>query len=307
MKRKLFQRRMYYVIFATCAALYIALTLFGPRGPNTFNLSGGQIKLIQLTFVIPILLIWAAAIYGAFQFRAYAESIKKSPDGQALMKVSQGLLILAFGLIVTSLFGTLRQTMLNLGNDAVFSIISRYLAVIFALLAFYFLFQGSNKLREIKHIANPSGLSRLIALGVLILVSIVYVYALLNTPYRNSTPNPQLYRSYYLPDWLIVVSIIAPYILSWVWGVLAAVNIWSYKVHSKGTIYRRALTNLVLGILAITFFSILLQLFTTLATSLENLGLRSILILIYVIIFLYAIGFLYIASGAKKLAKIEEA
>lgn len=301
-----FNRRPYFVILFGCAVLYIAMTMLSPNNPNTYNLSSVKLNLLKLTVIIPVLLIWLAAFSGATGFRTYAASIRKSQDGRALAEISKGLLILAFGIVVTTLTGTLRQTMADHGHAMLFSIANNYIVLIIALLAFYSIFQGSQKLQAIKGSEESSKLTTtIIAVGIL-LFSSVYSYAVLHNPYRNHTTDPRIHNSYFLPDWLIILTIILPYILSWIWGVLAAVNVWSYKSRVKAPIYSAALVNLVRGIVGLTFFSIFLQFVTAAAASVEKLTLGKILVLVYVILIFYAVSYLFIASGAKKLSRIEE-
>lgn len=296
----------YYSILALAIVLYATLTLFGPKAPNKYDLSDGELILIRLTVIVPIVLIWIAAFYGAVRFKAYAESIKSRPDGKALTGVADAIMILAIGLVVTSLLGTLRQFAINNDYEVIYSIVRNYVAVAFPLIAFYKLFTASRGL--VKLTDKPSGTSNDSALAFLATagVSIAYTAMLLQYPYRNDTPDPQTYCSYFLPDALIVLTIIVPYVLSWFLGILAAVNIAAYSRHAKGLIYKKALSNLVKGIVAVTIFSVFLQLLDSVADSVASLSLAKILALVYVIIIGWAVGYLLIASGAKKLTKIEE-
>lgn len=300
------QHRNYYVFLGICSLVYLGLTVFGPVAPGFHNLSHLQITIIRLTIAVPVLMVWLAAFLGAVGFKSYADIIRKSPDGKALTEVSNGLLLLALSIVVTTLVGAFRQIMTENGYARPFAISSNYIILSFTLLAFYKLYRGSELLKYLHPIKKIPASLKSSAIIIMLALYSLYVYSALHNPYRNSTPDPAHYRSNYLPDWLITTTIILPYIVSWTLGIIAAYNLWNYQKHTNGTIYKAALTNLVTGLLGVTFFSIFLQILTTALISLQNTSLGRLLLLVYIIILLYAVGFLYIAKGAKKLARIEE-
>lgn len=303
---KAFSGRNYYGLLFVASLVYALLTFFGPKGPNKYDLSDLEFGLIRMTIVIPVILIWIAAFYGAVRFKAYAERIKKSPDGKALVEISNGLIILAIALVVLSIVGTLRQVAINNGYEEIFFVLRGYLEIGFSLAAFSKIFSGSKKLVKIVDKSENPRQRQLPLIVFTAGASILYAFMVLNGQYRNSTPDPAAHSSYYLPDPLIVLTIIFPYVVIWFYGALAASNIWAYKEKTKGVIYKTALSKLVIGILAVTLFSIAIHMLTAAATSLSSLSLGAILLLIYVILIFYAVGYLYIAVGSKQLERIEK-
>lgn len=296
----------YYLYTALLTGVYCLLTFFSPIDPASqarFNLSVFQLRLLQLSIVVPIVAIWFTATYGAAKFKAYAEKIKDAPDGKALNQVANGLLVLVYvSLVGSSLFSSLSSYARAAGMRVPFTITNRYVSLTLGLIAFTGLFMASTHvLKVVKAKQKAGGLLAFVGVG-----SLAYIYAQMTYPYRNSTPDPQKYSSSYLPDPLIIATILLPTIASWVLGALAAANITAYKEKSKGIIYKQALTSLSRGIIFIIFFSISLQLLTGLSEYFSTLGLQGILVLLYAILVLYAVGWVIIARGASKLTKIEE-
>jgi hypothetical protein len=112
---------------------------------------------------------------------------------------------------------------------------------------------------------------------------------------------------YHMPDWLIILTLVIPYTFIWCIGIQASVWLYKYRTSVKGFIYRRALVNLSQGVGVIIVVSVLLRFLTTLTEQLNRLNVTPLLMVLYLLILLYAIGFGLVARGAKKLKQIEEA
>lgn len=300
----------YLFLFAGSVA-YAFITLSGPINSNRYNLSLTQIRSLQLTLVIPIILIWCAAFYGAVRFKRYASTIQESPDGKALSIVSNGLLVLSYGLVTQSLFSSLRPRFIaNDGNIQGLTIFSNYLNLAFPLIAFSTMLYGANRLikLQLSHHKETQTSTFSIAATVISIAALatLFTYSMFHNPYRNSTPDVTKANSYFLPDGMLWLTIVLPSIVLWTVGILTAMSVRWYAQRAKGIIYKKALHRLVQGLTMVVFFSISMSLLTTIGPSLSGLKLSGLLALIYVIIIFYAVSYLLIASGAKKLAKIEE-
>lgn len=134
-----------------------------------------------------------------------------------------------------------------------------------------------------------------------------YVWAVFHNSHRTITENPLLVRpTYFLEDWLIVLTIVIPYLITWTVGGLAILNIRSFAMDVPGKIYRRSFNNITYGLLTIILLGIGLQLLTQAATVFADSSLKVILLLVYLIILIMAAGYLYLARGARQLTDIEE-
>lgn len=296
----------HYWLLIVGSALYILLTATAPIQNNKFHISIAQLRLIQVSFVIPILLIWWMAFYGAVRFKNYSLVIKDSADGRGFDQVSNGLLVLAYGFLIQTVFSSLKTRLLTTNHLRSFTIINNYMAIIFPLVAFGLMLIGTAKLSQLNK--QHDGAYSQIALLVIAVAAFatLFTFSLLKNPYRYTNPDPSQFSSYYLSDGLIWATIILPNIMIWTFGVLSIARLKAYAINVKGLIYRNSLERLVQGLIVVVALSIGLNLLSTIGPSLVDLNLAAILILVYILVALYGLGFLVIAIGAKKLSKIEE-
>jgi hypothetical protein len=117
----------------------------------------------------------------------------------------------------------------------------------------------------------------------------------------GSTNNP-----YALPIWLMLLTVIIPYLYAWFVGLLAAYEITTYTKQVRGVLYKQALHLLVIGLLAVIIGSITLQYVSSVAPAAGHLTLNYRLLLITLFRVVDGIGFVLIAIGALRLRKIEE-
>jgi hypothetical protein len=300
------RQKLYYGLFALAALIYIIATLLGPLGPNRFDLSPAKTRWLQATIALPVVLIWFSAVYGALKFKNYTSTIQKDADGRALDGVATGLSVLVASYIINGTFGTLRAWATHDGWLSTFTIISNYLAVALALVAFTLMYRGSNKLAVVTRRPSKTTVRRLAVAVLLAVIAGLYVVVMLTYNYRSSTPDASRYSSFYLPDALILLTLVVPYLVSWACGMLTCFNISAYQRHVKGVIYRSALRRLAVGTMTAVLFSILLQMLIAFSTFFARQGLAIILLIVYLIIIMYGAGFLIIASGARRLSAIEK-
>jgi len=297
----------YYIFLLATSVLYIFLTLLAPLGPNRFNLTPYRTHQLQLSIALPVILIWAIAVYGAAKFAAYSYSIKKYRDGNAMKNISAGVSVLVLSSVFNSCLGALRPWAARCGWIEWYTVLTNYMAIVFPLFAFYLIHKGSRQLLSlIKKEKSQSNIRRWVVIIPLFLFSVLYVIALFHYRYRNSTPDPYAYSSFYLPDAAILVTIAVPYIVAWGLGLWSCLNIYEYRKKVNGSIYRTALNRLALGVFAVIIFSMMMQFLVAFSTYFASYGLGSILLLVYLIILLYALGYIVIASGVKNLLMIED-
>lgn len=297
----------YYSLLAFSAALYVGLTLFSPIRNNTYNLTSTQLHLIQLSFILPIILIWFLIVFGGVRFKNYAHSITGSEEGKGLGLVANSLLLLGFGGIISSI--------INLGTNFVpnrqlieeFAIGRNYLNILIALVSYVVLYVGSRRLLSTVNTKASIQSAKSYLPSVLLVMSVsVYVALMFLNPYRNSTPDPSKISSFYLPDWLLLTTIILPYALIWATATAAIVNLRVVASGVKGIIYQQAMKRLVLGLTLVVSFALALGVLSSLSGLFVGASLQFILVFIYLILIGYAAGFVVIASAARKLSRIEE-
>ncbi|HSX29554.1 MAG TPA: hypothetical protein VLE73_03265 [Candidatus Saccharimonadales bacterium] len=295
---------LYIYIFVLLVAAYVVLALALPPNQATlkkYDLTESELRLLSLTLIVPLIIIWFTALYGYLRFKAYAEVIKTSNEGTSFNHLADGLMVLAFGMPVTAIISSVLGEMMRQHNNLtpVATICRNYISLLFFIVAFVLIAKGANGLMQTLRPQAPA-YPRYGGFGVLVLSS-VFTAMVIGRPESGNSGS-----IYYLPDWLIVLTLVIPYLFVWCTGLLAAYHLYVYKSRVRGTIYKQAFNNLALGIAAIVVISIVLQFLTTITEQLNRLHLTPILLILYVLVGLYAVGYGLVARGAKKLRKIEE-
>jgi hypothetical protein len=290
--------------FTILSLIYVILgATLPPNSPTvqTYHLSVTEYHVLTVLVSIPLIAVWFAAFYGYARLQEYVALVDKSADGPALGRIATGLKYLAWGLpissLLTAILGGIVHSHPGLTNAAF--IIIHYVPVIVSLIAFAYIGNGSRALIDLlKHRASLY-LNRwfLVALTI---IGVLFSYFTIQTGQLH-TPN-----AYYLPMWLILFTIVVPYLFAWFMGLIAAYEIYFYSRNTKGLLYRRALWLLAVGILITILTSIMFQYLQSDTTRLRRITFNWFFLGVYVLLLLYATGFLMITAGVKKLRKIEE-
>jgi len=287
-------------------ASYIALTFIRPIDPKVlakYNLSPNGLRLLNLTVVLPITAIYLSALYGFLRFYDYTIKIRGAKEEQYFDSLSRGLMVLAFSLPITSIIGATSSYIKFKYPDslALTVTVQNYISLILSGTAIYFISRGAqglfSTLRNKNHRLHPA-----IALAGPIALASVYTWLI-----TSHGPGHTTDRGYYLPEWLEVFTLAIPYTFIWCAGFGSIILLWKYKNGVKGIIYRRAFDNLSKGLGVIILMSILIQFITTLSERLSRLDLTPLLLIVYLLILLYAVGYGLVARGANRLKGIEEA
>jgi hypothetical protein len=295
-------------LFVALVVVYIALAFTIPTDPSVlerYSISQVQARFLNLTVVIPLVIIWCIAFLGFIRFKQYAELIRDSNEGRSFMIISVGLMVMAFGLPVNSILSSLLTHLTNNNQDMLptATIIKNYVGLLFAFASFGLVALGSVGLvlSDTLRMKYRPVLPTFVA-PVLIVLSSVFTWLVVAQP-LDSAGSPD---SYYLPNWLVIFTLVIPYLAAWLCAMMAVYFLNQYRTKVKGTVYKIAFGDLAAGIGAVTLVSVLLQLLTTISGQLNRLKLTPILLIIYLLVILYAVGFWYIARGANKLKRIEE-
>jgi hypothetical protein len=301
----------YYVLLAVLALTYVSIMLLIPPDPKTlerYHLTPLTSKLINLTIVIPFVVIWGIAMYGVVQLKKYTLHIIKSTDGKALHTVANGLLILALSLPVSGITsGMLNYTASQQDSMSlsIMTIIRNYLNLGLFIAAFLLIWNGAKAL--VAHLKQkPSNTIDIFASLTIVILGAVYSYLALTNP-NKVVPSETTGRAlYYLSDPAILLTIIIPYVLAWYIGLKSALYINYYREKVSGVLYKQFLKFLALGITFVVLASIATQFISAVSAGIVNLKLLPLLMLVYVLVAVIAVGYIFIAMGAKRLKKIEE-
>lgn len=298
--------RPYVLVFVALVLLYVCLVFTLPPNPQTLERHGlnvAQARLLNLTVVVPLVIIWLTALYGFVNLRKYASSVAETKEGSAFKYLSYGLMVLAFSLPLNSLTSLLvRHTSANNPDlIAPLTIIRNHFVLILSLVAFCTLVVGARALaktlstKSLPHVPTGS------AIGLIIL-SVIYTWLITAKPLNQGMEE----RSYYLPTGLLIFTLVIPYLLAWKAGMLTTYYLYSYHKKVKGTIFKSAFKDLAIGLGVVVVVAILIQLITTSSAQLNRLNLTPLLGIVYGLLILYAVGYGFVARGAKKLKKFED-
>lgn len=301
-------KKQAYILLGILVLIYGYLTFGLPPDPRTlaiYKISEAKSRLVSLSVAAPLIAIWSLAFYGFSTFKEYARSIHKSPDGVALSKISNGLMVLAVSLPVSSILSSsmnlysrthpdFRQTAL---------VVSGYFTIFVYLAAFIIMANGSRRLLKITK-RNFDFADQLLAIFGFFVISGLYIYMTLRNTW--SAPATAVNLVHVVPTQLVVATIILPYIFIWFSGFLAAARVSLFRLLVQGVIYRQSLRNLSLGIGLVVIGSIASQFFGSIGTTILKLSLSKILLIVYLLLAIIAAGYTMIAFGARKLKKFEE-
>jgi hypothetical protein len=295
-----------FIAYTILALLYVVINFVMPISHATetaYHLNNTQYRMLTFSLILPLLGIWFAAFYGYAKLSIYVAVLKNTAEGKGFAAITTGVMWLAWGLpiaaIISALLGGIAVHAPQL-HDA-FVIINNYVNLAVTLAAFTFISRGTRRLTEISNL-HPSrrGVQGLmlgfISLGVL------YCYLTI----RSIETHMPSQNPYHMPMWLILLTIIVPYLYAWFMGLFSAYEISLYSKNMKGVLYKQALGLLAVGISAAIISSIIIQYVSSISPHLAGFALGYIVMIIYLLLLVYSVGYILIAIGANKLRKIEE-
>jgi hypothetical protein len=294
-------------LFIALAVIYAAVVLILPIDPvvlERYDITETGARLLNLTVILPAEAIWFGALYGYIRLKSYARLIGGSAEGSPFNRLADGLGILALSLpfrgVVSAVMNHL--TVNDPGLETVATVVPNYIGLAFSVVSFMLIASGAHGLLTSLRNRGPGSPVSNYAVLALILLSSVFTWLILSGP-AGSTSEAEAYQS---PAWIVILTLAVPYLFAWYQGALATYRLYVYKSRVEGHLYREAFGNISAGIGLILFLSILIQLITTISERLNRLELTPVLLLIYLLVLLYAVGFGLVAKGAKKFKKIEE-
>jgi hypothetical protein len=264
-----------------------------------YRVSALGLRLIDVTIIIILAVIWYAGLYGYSRFDEYSKLIKKDKDGKHVATLSKGLLLLVLwqpiSSVVSSVLNYIAEHHTNL-LPAV-SIINHYISLGLPLGGFILISIGAWGLSQLLK-WRPT-FKAINVLAVLIIYTSVVYYRLVITTHGRSLV-------YHMSVWLILTTLIAPYIYMWFIGLLSAYEIYNYHRKSEGIVYRQSWKFVSYGLGWLIVTSILFQFLNSLTARLDHLSIYWLLAIIYSLLIILSMGFILIAVGTRQLKKIEE-
>ncbi len=297
--------RDYRLLIAGLVVLYIGLTLLPAPARSSllqYHISSAKARVVSVSVILPVVAIWLVAVYGFTQVREYALLIKDSKDGAAMHTISTGLLCLALGPPAAAVIAAIFNILLRHfpGWLAATTIINNYLSLLIMVAGLFFIARGAEQLADLVR-KKPSQTEQRNLILLFITLSTFYGYFIVTQPIHNAMPH----RLYFMPNVLVLLTLAIPYLYFWYRGLMGAYYLRHYQKHIKGAVYRDSLGYMASGIALVIVSSVVIRFVATISAKIITLRLTPLLLIVYGLLLLSALGYIAIAIGAKKLHKIE--
>jgi hypothetical protein len=293
--------RLALYLVTACWAAYTIFTFAAPAATNArFQLPAATLDLLRLTIIVPLYFIWTTAARGAIGFKQYAMLVRTGKEGPAFSEMANGLLWTLAYLVLLSLLGSVTQFFMTWLYYDVLVVIREHLPLLCALIGFFLLYRGSDRLHAVSKFTTWTKGTFLTLAGFAVFCILFVLAFTLNPPAESARTSVD-----FLPRSLLLVTQILPYLVAWFLGILAGINLAKYAANVKGVLYKKALRKVVIGIWGVVVFSVILQALTLSSRFFVSWHLASLVLLVYALMLFYSFGFVYINKGAKKLSKIE--
>jgi hypothetical protein len=290
------------------ALFYLLLIFILPIDKSNaehYNLGSFQYRIVIALVSLPAILAWLAAFLGYAKLKEYALSIRDTSEGKFFDKLAAGYGWLAWSVPVPILASVILNGIANHwgGFHKPAIILVNYINLMLAVIAFSIIGVASRSLISKAQLKLNLAASRFFIIFFLV-VGVLFCYL----TFRNfdlssftSANNP-----YFLPVWLIVLTITIPYLYAWFAGLLAAYEIRLYSKDLKGVLYTRAMQMLIAGLIMVILSFIALQYINSVVPRTGHLDLSLRTLLVSLCRLIGAGGFVLVAYGAVKLKRIEE-
>lgn len=301
---KLESRLRFAVLIVLLWGVYCGITLLTPQDPaaaERYQLSPVTFNLLLVSVSLPYLVCWLFGLFGWLHLREFAREQPRGAERAGFTKIAYGLLALVASLVVPTLVSAVYRYISHDSTSAGWNIFSNYMGIFFPLLGFLLMFLGSMQIvspitPKVTRLAKVTTVFFPVAL-----FSVFYLFMIFANPSRQTSLDPSIEPTYFLPDSMIIGTIILPVIATWFLGLLLVLNLEHYSHYSK-TVNRPGLVSFYNGIIIIVAIMILSQVLASLGNGrLDNLNLGAILFIVYMFLGLLTLGFGLIARGAKRL------
>jgi hypothetical protein len=290
------------------SVVYIFLLFVLPIGHETvgsYHLSNFDYRILRFAVNLPSIFLWIAAFIGYGTLQQYSKLIQTTAEGSSYNRLANGVMWLAWSLPITSLTSLITSSISyrRPSFHAAGIIITNYVSLILPLIAFSLIGLAARQISSTVHNKFYGRSSRTTVL-LFLLIGILYccmTFSHFSSARLNSSNNP-----YFLPIWLMILTVVIPYLYAWLVGLLAAYGISIYSQQIAGLLYQRALRLLVVGLIIIICASIAMQYLNGVEPRTGHLILNTKLLVNVILRIISGAGFVLLTIGALRLKKIEE-
>ena len=294
--------------YGVLASIYLLLVFFLPANKiaqHSYHLSSVAYHVLLFIIIIPLIGIWFGAFYSYARLSQYCRAINETAEGHDFNKLTRGFTWLAWGSVIASLITIILNAIANERPSFLptSTIITNYLSLLVPLIAYSYISTGARGLNIRARVSiTGQGAKALILFFMFIGVAYCYVtFRYLDLYSVGSNNNP-----YYLPAWLMILTVIIPFLYTWFIGLLAAYEICLYSKNVQGILYQRSMRLLSGGVISVIASSIAIQYLRSAVPRTGHLSLNNVLLIVNIAYIFMAFGYVLISLGARNLRKIEE-
>lgn len=288
--------------------LYVGLIFILPANKtvlSNYSLESFQYHILYLAVAFPYMLVWLAAFFAFARLQQYTNVLKETPEGVDFQYITKGIKYLAYGLPLVAIMSIcLNSIGNNISELKAASIITvNYLSLVVPLIAYSSMRKGTHGLIERTKLRFSLNDMRTIVIA-LVFIGVGYCYFTfrkLNLESIGSADNP-----YYLPAWLMITTVIIPYLYAWFSGLLAAYELVIFGRQVQGVLYRQAVRWVASGMVAVVAGGIGLQYLRTVIPRTGHLSINTAVLFAFTAYTILIVGFILLIIGVSKLKKIEE-
>lgn len=301
------QQLIFYGTASLVSLCYVLLTFFAPQTSNAFNLGQGQIFFLKFTIAVPYIARWFFAAYGLLALKRYI-SMAKDEDvavTKLLRSFQNSIYWFIIGTILIALIGGVKSYFPeNTDILPTYTIVTNYLYVFPSLIGFITIYRGVLHLRSSQEMSESKLASYMFNTLIVLFFSGFYIFLIYTNPSRQFSSDPANPATYYLPDLIILLTIVIPTFISWWFGFTSAFLLSDTVPHLVRAASFKGITKILYGIWSIIFSSIIIQSLLSLGSArLYAVGLGFLLLVIYIFIIFEVLGYYFIAHGSNDLRK----
>lgn len=289
--------------------LYVILIFALPANVavmDKYNLRESQYHILLFLVTLPYMLVWASALLSYDKLKSYCQMLKKTPEGGDFQLITKGIKYLAYGLPVVAIITFCVNSLGNSfpGFKSASIIIINYLALLVPLLTYSVIRKGTHGLLERSRLNFSFGDMRVVIIAMVVagVGYCFFMFKKINLDNLWSSDNP-----YYLPAWLVLTTVIIPYLYAWLNGLLAAYELVVFSRQVPGILYRHAVRWLASGVVCVVIGGVGLQYIRTVIPRTGHLSINEAFLMTCFAYILLILGFIFIYIGAARLKRIEEA
>lgn len=299
MAKKITPLQWFVILTLICVILALGLPP-NQTALKSLDISPVTYRVALVTLLVPYIIIWYSAFYAYSNLNRYVAVIKKSKDGQAFYKITLGMGLLAFGLIIPTMVGLALNSVADHyhGWTGVAANTSIYLNLAFALPAFVYIGNGAHSLAQ--SFKAHVRLSQIYwVVGAFIILNVMFTFLTIRG-YHSGGPG------YHMSIYQLLLTVVAPFVFLWYAGIISVVEFFLYFSRIKGTLYRRFFRQFAIGIAIVVFGSIAEEFANNTIGSTARHSLNVLLLADYALLIIIAAGLITMALSTKNLTKIEK-